>query len=134
MDSIEDLINSSKGSAGDESTQAKFQTKQNEIKIKERERLAKQQADGSGLPYVDLVGFPISPDALTLMGEEEARELSAVCFFYDGKNLRLGASDPTDGRVLEKTKELSARYHVEPAVYLISEHSLEHALGFYKAI
>lgn len=134
MDSIEDLISSSKGSAGDENTQTKFQTKQNEIKIKERERLARQQADASGLPYIDLVGFPISPDALTLIDEEEARGLSAVCFFYDGKNLRLGASDPADGRVLEKIKELSARYHVEPAVYLISEHSLEHALGFYKAI
>ena len=134
MDSIEDLMHSPKGSANDESTQAKFSARQKEIKIKERERLTKGRADDLGLPYINLVGFPISPDALILLSEEDARKLSAVSFFYDGNNLRLGVADSPDEQVLEKIKELSARYHAEPAIYLISEHSLNHALGLYKAI
>ena len=134
MDSIEDLMHSPKGSANDESTQAKFSARQKEIKIKERERLTKGRADDLGLPYINLVGFPVSPDALILLSEEEARKLSAICFFYDGNNLRLGVADSPDEQVLEKIKELSARYHAEPAIYLISEHSLNHALGLYKAI
>ena len=134
MDSIEDLMHSPKGSANDESTQAKFSARQKEIKIKERERLTKGRADDLGLPYINLVGFPVSPDALILLSEEDARKLSAVSFFYDGNNLRLGVADSPDEQVLEKIKELSARYHAEPAIYLISEHSLNHALGLYKAI
>lgn len=134
MDSIEDLIHSSKGDVKDESVQAKFTAKQKEIEIKERERLAQNKANSLGVSYVNLVGFPISPDALSVLTEEEARSLSIICFLYDGKNLRLGVLDMPNEAVSAKIKELSERYYTEPVIYLISEHSLNHAFGLYKAI
>ena len=68
--SIEDLISGSSGQfIDDESPAAKFSAKEKKLRIKELERLTKQAADDAGLPYVDLVGFPISPEALVLVDE-----------------------------------------------------------------
>jgi len=133
--SIEDLINAAEGqAAADESAPTKFQQKQQELKIKEIERLTKQQADSLGIPYINLSGFPISPEALVLVKDEAARRLSVVCFYYDGKNLRLGALNPQDQAVLTLADELAKKYFTENQIYLISENSLNYALNIYKTI
>ena len=85
-ESIENLLNPT----GDEhSVAGVFAKKQREIKIKEEERKTQRDAQSLGLDYINLVGFPISPEALALIKEEAAKELKAVCFFYDGRNLRV---------------------------------------------
>ncbi len=87
--SIEDLIASSRGEfKSDESAQTKFSEKQEEIKLKEIERLTMQKAARSGIPYINLSGFAVSPEALSLIKEEDGKRLSVVCFFYDGQNIR----------------------------------------------
>ncbi|MBI4812597.1 type II/IV secretion system protein [Candidatus Falkowbacteria bacterium] len=133
--SIEDLITSSQGQTkDDESAQAKLSKREGEIKIKEIERLTGQQAAAAGAPYVNLVGFPISPEALSLLKEEEAVEFSTVCFYYDGKNLRLAATNPADVKVITKLKELKDKHYCQGVLYLISENSLNYALKLYKSI
>ena len=93
--SITDLFGDATGqSGGDESAAAKFAVKQKQLKIKELERLTKQRAEANGLSYVDLVGFPISPEALILINETQVGELRALCFYYDGKSIRLASLDP----------------------------------------
>ena len=90
--SIEDLISDAVGQTGaDDSATAKFASQSKKIKVKELERLTKQAADSAGLSYVDLAGFPISPEALVLIDEKEAGELKAICFFYNGENIRLAS-------------------------------------------
>lgn len=133
--SIEDLIASSKGGAfDDDSTLGKFQTKQRQIKIKEMERQAEQTAAGMGVSYINLFGFPISPEALSLIPQNEAVALKAVCFFYDGKNIRLGALAPCQDEVIDKLKELCANYFCDGEAYLISENSMEYAFKLYDAL
>jgi len=133
--SIEDLFSDdSNGAAGKETVQAKFKDKQQEVKIKEIERATKKKADNAGIPYINLVGFPISPEALALITEEEARGLSVVCFYYDGKQLRLAATRPDNPQVLSLAKELAAKYFCQEEVYLTSEYSLNYALNIYKSI
>ncbi|PIT94741.1 hypothetical protein COT96_02720, partial [Candidatus Falkowbacteria bacterium CG10_big_fil_rev_8_21_14_0_10_38_22] len=78
--------------------------------------------------------FPISPEALALITEEEARGLSVVCFYYDGKQLRLAATRPDNPQVLSLAKELAAKYFCQEEVYLTSEYSLNYALNIYKSI
>ena len=135
VQSIEDLIASSDGKAADdESAQGKFQSTQQKIKRKEIERVTEREADRMGLPYVNLFGFPISPEALSLVDEEEARALLAVCFSYDGKNIRVGTTDPERREVKELLKRLCEQYHTEGKLYLISNYSLEYAIELYRAI
>ncbi len=133
--SIEDLISSSQGQQpGDESAQTKFQLKQEELKIKEIERLTKQQAAKLGVLYVNLFGFPISPEAIILIKEEEARQLSAVCFYFDGKKLSLAALQPKSEAILDLSNKLAGKYFTDNEIYLVSQNSLDYALKVYQTI
>jgi type II secretory ATPase GspE/PulE/Tfp pilus assembly ATPase PilB-like protein len=130
LDSIENLINPT---GDDESVAGLFAHKEEEIKIKELERQTQRDAQELGLDYVSLTGFPISPEALVLIQEERAVELKAICFFYDGKNIRLACLNPTT-EVLEEVQKLSNQYFADAKLYLISENSFKHALEIYHAV
>ncbi|MDO8593020.1 MAG: GspE/PulE family protein [bacterium] len=133
--SIEDLIGDGAAQAGtDDSATAKFAGQEKKIKIKELERLTKQAADQAGWPYVDLAGFPISPEALVLLGETEAEQLKTICFFYDGKNIRLAGLAPDDSAVKELAKNLGEKYFSDVKIYLVSENSFAYGLKMYKTI
>ncbi len=131
VNSIESLLNPD--DSNEESTAGQFKKKQLEIKNKDIERQAKTKADKLGLPYISLFGFPISPEALALIQEQEAAELSAVCFFYDGKSIKLAATSPKPA-VLRKLEDLKRQYFCEGTLYLVSDNSLKNALEIYKTI
>lgn len=136
MQSIENLIGSSGGSSAndndDTNPATKFAKKQKEIKIKEIERTTKQAADNAGLPYINLFGFPISPEAISLISEEESVRLNAVCFYYDGSNVRLGTVDMPGEEIVGRLNELCEKYFCQGAIYLISKVSFDYAIDFYK--
>jgi type IV pilus assembly protein PilB len=134
-DNIEELIKSSRGEpVGEESAEAKFAKKQVEIKIKEIERQTKERAAAAGLPYINLFGFPISPEAIALIPEADANRFGAVCFFYDGAVAHIGALDPDQPGITEAAAKIEKEYHVKTEIYIISAHSLEYALKIYQAL
>ena len=131
MQSIEDLIHPPKKNIQQAaSVQEQFDAKQKQIKIKELERVTEARADANGYPYINLFGFPISPEGLSILTEEEARAMSCVCFYYDGTHLRLGAMNPDDA-VAAKAKELHEKYFCDVQIYLISDYSFAYAMGLY---
>jgi type IV pilus assembly protein PilB len=133
--SIEDLIRSSRGEPmEEESAEGKFAKRQEEIHLKEIERQTAERAASAGLPYIDLFGFPISPEAISLILEERARALGIVCFFYDGANVRIAVTDPFIPGVKEIGKAIAEEYYVKVEYYLISPHSLEYALKIYATL
>ncbi|MDA3802889.1 MAG: GspE/PulE family protein [Patescibacteria group bacterium] len=117
----------------DESVSSKFKKKQKEIKLKEIERRTAREASESGLDYIDLNGFPISPEALSLLSEDEAIDLKAICFFYNGSNIRLGCLNKTK-EVEKKLKELEDEYHAKGRLYLISKTSFDIGMEAYKRL
>jgi len=117
----------------EDSVAGRFAKKQTEIKNKEIEKLTDAKAQALGLGYVNLFGFPVSPEALMLIPEERARELSAACFYYDGHNLRLGCLEPTEEAVAELAR-LCEQYFCEGKLYLISETSWQTVLAAYKTL
>ncbi|QQG52446.1 MAG: type II/IV secretion system protein [Candidatus Falkowbacteria bacterium] len=130
VESIENLLNPT---GDEESVAGLFARKQEEIKLKELEHKTQRDAEELGLDYVNLYGFPISPEALVLMQEDRAKELNAICFFYDGKNIRVGCLNPS-AEVLEETKRLSEQYFADTRLYLISPNSLKAALEAYRSL
>jgi len=136
LQSIEDLIQASRGNSqsDDDTVSGKFQARQQEIKLKEVERATENKAAQLSLPYINLFGFPISPEALALVDEDKAKEINTVCFFYDGRRIRLGTTnrdEPEIGLILE---ELRKKYHADAEVYLISKNSLNYAIKLYRSI
>ncbi|MBI4599223.1 type II/IV secretion system protein [Candidatus Uhrbacteria bacterium] len=139
MQSIEDLIkkhgtNGPAPTASDAGTLEKFDEKMREVRSKEKEHEAQRQASGLKVSYVNLKGFPISPEALSLVPREQAEHLRVVAFLFTGSELRLGALEPQDPAVQELLFQLTERHHANGLAYKISEESLTIALKFYDAL
>ena len=130
LGSIENLLNPTDD---EESVTGRFAKKQGEIKLKEEEKQTEVKAIKIKMDYINLFGFPISPEALVLIAEEEAREIKTVCFFYDGTNIRVGCTEYT-AQVEEEISRLKEIYFSNVKPYLISNSSFNYALEFYKSI
>jgi type IV pilus assembly protein PilB len=131
--SIEDLFEANEGKIDRESPAGKLAEGMEEIKLKEIEDEAQNIAATKGFEYINLVGFPITPESIVLLTEEESKTLSAICFYRDNENLRVGAIDPEDETVKAKVNELATQYFFKQVdIYLISKNSLKHAIELYK--
>lgn len=131
--SIEDLISASQGEFSDEEgAPAKLNKHKQEIKTKEIERLIEEKAYILGVSYINLANFPISPDAISLISEEKARELKIICFYYDGTNVRIGATNLENEQVQETAVNLAKEHFSTLGLYLISENSFNNAVKLYK--
>ncbi len=118
----------------DKDTSDKLSEKMGTIALRERETETERSAQVSNTPYVNLKGFPISPDALVLIPEEQAKQVKAVCFVFTGPELRIGTTQPEDPRIKELAFELGERHKTNSAVYLISAESLAQGLKMYEAL
>lgn len=103
-----------------------------ELRAKEQEVAVK--AASMGVPYIDLVGFAISPEALSLVPREQAEALQAICFLSTGDEVRVGAVDPTTPDVQELLHQVRERANSNGAVYMVSPHSFRTAIKLYDAL
>jgi len=131
FDSISSLL---KKTDDEESASSKLTIRQQEIKNKEIEKQTQAKAQAAGIPYIDLFGFPISPEALVLIPEEEAISNKLVCFFYDGENVRFATTNPESSNISKIIESINKEYFTKSSLYLISQNSLKHALDVYKTI
>ncbi len=126
--SLEDLLQQSKKSSTD-----KLEQKIKEIADKNKEAEAKQIAASLGLPYIDLVGFPVPQNAL-IIDEEEAKKLKTVCFFHSDDGIKLGTTNPSNPEVINLINKLEEKYKTKVNLYYISERSLAAVLEMYKRL
>lgn len=104
------------------------------IKADEQEDEIKQRAQRSGLSYINLRDYPIDPEALALLEESEARKLPLLCFFYDGKKLRLASTDPQNKAVQNASQALAKEQHAEYELYLVSKTSFDKGMEVYARV
>ncbi len=115
-------------------TEAQLSEKMREMEERKVEQITRQQAEERGFGYINLKGFPIAPEALILISEEEAKELQALCFLKTDQEIRIGAVHPEDQRVNDIMNQLAADTKTQGAVYQISENSFSEALKLYATI
>jgi len=108
--------------------------KMQDIEIASKEREVESKAATIGVPYINLKGFPVSPEALKLVPEEQAQELEALPFFYTGEEVRVGAVDPTKKEARELLYQVEERTHAKGGLYFISQHSFDSAFKLYAAL
>lgn len=100
---------------------------------KEEEHRAQYLAKKLGIPYLNLLTFPVESDGLRVLEEDKARLAKIAPVQKRGKELLMAVFDPTQPEtqgVLDGLKELG--YLITTVV--VSETSLERAWGYYKDI
>jgi len=137
--SIEDLLQhvgakSAAAPAGSPSAINALTDKMHDVRLKEKEAETAELAKKAGIPYVNIKGFPISPDALRQVPKEQAETLKAICFLYTGTEVRLAAVDPKSPAVKELVYQIGERTKANGGVYQISEESLRIAIKAYDTL
>lgn len=112
----------------------KFNQRMKKIKEQDLESYVQEKARMMKLPYIDLLNFPISPEAISLISEEEAKMFGVICFFFNGEEFRLGISEEINKERAENIlNNLQAKFHSKGLIYLISKNSYIRALNVYKS-
>lgn len=130
MPSIEDLLKKTKKEF-EEDPEKKLQKKLTEIDLAEKEKIAQVEAIDLGFPYINLKGFPIDAEAISLIPKKQALELKTLCFFYLEKEIRLAAINPLDSQVIALAEKISEEKNAHVEIYKISERSFESGLKLY---
>lgn len=133
LKSIEELLGKKKV-AEKNSTEKKFEDKMQDIRLKEKEAEVEAKAGSAGFSYINLVGFAVSPDAISLLPKDRALKLKAVVFLYTGAEVRLGAVDPGSPEVNEALFQITERTHTKGAVYAVSQNSFDTAIKIYDTL
>jgi len=105
-----------------------------QLALKEKEQQTERSATQSGLGYINLVGFPIGPETITLIPQADAVRLGVVCFLRTPGEIRLGALNPDNPAVQQLVKHISETTHANVEMYFISQHSLEAAWKLYERL
>ncbi|MCW1891669.1 MAG: GspE/PulE family protein [Candidatus Uhrbacteria bacterium] len=115
------------------SSQEKLDDKMEEIRLSGLETIAKREAEKIGLPYINLAGFPVAPEALSLIPREEANKHHIIAFLHLGDELRFGTTQPSP-EVDEIVKRISKEQFGTGELYYISESSFRSAERLYDAL
>ena len=105
--------------------------KLSDLHHKEEEDLVQILSGKYNVEYVNLLGTPVSTDALRLMKEDAAREAKIAPFALINKRLKVATRNPQDEKTLAALAELKSKGY-EPEVYITSTQSLEKAWKMYK--
>lgn len=116
------------------SLEEKLQRKMAQLGAQQKEQEAQMLGYSAGLPYVSLVGVPVSADALALIDEDDARKYGAVCFLETLGEKKIGVVDPYSEETKKFLQQLQEKKHDIFSIFVISRHSLESALKLYGQI
>ncbi len=130
---IEDLFGKGVGTASP-TTQQQLQKRMNMIRLDQLEKATQERAASLGVPYINLKGFPVSPDALRLVPQPQAEALKAIPFLLHGDQIRIAALDPAADAVKELAFQLGERNRAHVEVYLTSQQSLDQAMQLYATL
>ncbi len=115
------------------STEEVLEHKKEEIRLANLEKIAKVEATRHKLPYVNLSGYPITPEALAFISREEANDRKLVCFQQAGDVLSFATTNPGPG-VDEVVQRVAKAQFSTPKLYFTSETSFHAAEKLYDAL
>lgn len=117
----------------DEQKQKDFLRKFTGANRKMEEDQASQLSLKLKVPYIDLSAFPVDLNAMGLWSAEDCKEASAVIFYKEGNDIRIGTTQPTNP-VLKRLVEDLQSQKFRTKVYYISHSSLEQMFGMFDKI
>lgn len=121
------------GKAVPSTVAGKLEERMDDIRLREVEELAQELAGSVGLPYINLKGFPIAPEALALISRPDAERMRLVAFLKLNDELRIATAKP--GKEVEDFAiKLAKDQAANVQIYVISEESFKMAMKLYDAL
>jgi len=94
----------------------------------DEEQVAKKAAQKQNLPYINLVGYPFTPDVLSIIPKPQAHTFSVVPYYKINNEVRVAATEPQSPQLIPFLKELSAAGGYKFFIYYCSQSSLRYGL------
>src|SRR3989344_83738 len=98
----------------------------------QEERLAQHRAQQLGLPYINLVVFPIDSDVLEKIPKTDALNAGTILFYKQGADIRVGAVNPTAPATIAMAAHIKKQLGYDPHIYSISQRSLTASIARYR--
>ncbi|MFH1662114.1 MAG: GspE/PulE family protein, partial [Candidatus Falkowbacteria bacterium] len=98
------------------------------------EEIANAEAKIFGLSYYSLLNKSVNEMALGIIPIEVAENYKIICFEKDGKNIKVGITDPDNFKAIEAVDFLAKEKGLLAKYFLISDQSLNKAFGQYKSL
>lgn len=105
-----------------------------ELRKSEEEKLVQGLAPQYGLPYVNLHGYTINPEAVGSIPEKKARDNFLVAFDHSHNSISIALKNPNTPAALALMDEIQTAQRKSVVPYMCSKDSLEHAWKRYADI
>lgn len=92
------------------------------------ERMVKERSGKLNIPYVNLIGYPFTPDVLSVIPKEQSRGHKIVSFYRLNDQVKVATATPEDPTLIPFLKELSAATNLKFYLYLCSASSMQYGL------
>ena len=95
----------------------------------EEESLTRKQAARLGYPYIGLVGFPFTPEVISVIPKDQCKALQVVSFYKLNDVVKVATSNPKNPVLIPFLKDLSAATNLKFYIYFCSESSIRYGLA-----
>lgn len=100
----------------------------------DEERLAAETAKRFGLPYINLVGYPIEPKALQVIPEDLAKKYAAIAFEKVNNQVRIATPVPENPQFIPFLKQMAGTTNMDYVPVVCSKTSYTFAIKQYDFI
>lgn len=111
--------------------QDKLEAQVGAIKKDSEEKDYKDYAKKLKLEYIDLRGYPISPDVLNLVPRDSASKYSVISYLRAGNKVKLATPDPESQKFKDFLNTLKVSTKYEFIISITSPFNILYALKFY---
>jgi len=138
MFNLDDLLSqqtsSKKPQVAEENQEEKLKDKLSEIRIKEKEEEASQQAYQAGVSYINLTGFPISPEAISLISSQDAMNYKVICFYRTERDAKIASYQAESENLAKFREKIEGAFDLKTELFLVSENSFNLAYKLYSTL
>lgn len=93
------------------------------------EKLTRDQAARLGVPYINLVGFPFTPELLTIIPKDQAKHLALVAFYKLNDVVKVATTNPKNPALIPFLKDLATATNLKFYLYYCSDSSIRYSLA-----
>lgn len=100
----------------------------------DEEKHAQTKASSLGLPYINLVGYPVAPEVLAIIPQDQAIANSVVAYLRAGELIRVASDNPENPELKPFLDNLSQASKNKFALSFCSTTSLQYAISLYRVL